>query len=168
MKYTQKRNHARAELRDARAAYDGANEEGLRRYISNCLAAARSVLQYAHKETDPATCGSSAPRQWYERAVTGDDVLKFVNGLRNDDIHTAPVETKNIGLALNTGGPGWVKTDPATGKIIDAKMPDGQYRRVLMKATFGNRPENATDLLAEYIKRAEALIADGKAKGFLR
>src|SRR5207245_2298571 len=49
MKYTKKLQHARAELHDARAAYDGADEEGLTRYIGNCLAATRSVLQYAYK-----------------------------------------------------------------------------------------------------------------------
>jgi len=51
--------------------------------------------------------------------------------------------------------------------VIDAKMPDGEYRRILIMATLRDRPGNALDLLAEYIDRAEAVIEDGRAKGFL-
>ena len=167
MKYSQKLQHARTELRDARDACNRADETDLKRYISNCLAAARSVLQYAYKETDPKQCGGTAPRQWYKQTVTGDDVFQFVNAVRNADIHTAPAETTNTGAVMNAG-PGWIRTDPATGKVIAAKMPDAEHRRTLIMARFGNRPENALQLLEEYINRAEAVIADGRAKGFLR
>jgi hypothetical protein len=164
MKYDQKIRHARAELQDARAAYDKADDFGLQRYISNCLTAARSALQYAYEETGPA--GSPA-RRWYDNGVTAEPLFQFMKGLRDNDIHTAPAETKNTAVVLNTGGPGWVKTDPTTGKIIDAKLPDGEYRRVLMKATLGNRPESALDLLDDYVNKVENFVADGKTKGYL-
>jgi hypothetical protein len=99
MKYTGKLRHARAELRDARAAYDRADEEELMRFVSNCLVAARSVLLYALEET---------PREWYDKVVASQNsasgnLMSFIRDLRDEEIHTAPSRPRMLGQFSEVG-----------------------------------------------------------------
>src|SRR4051812_9880610 len=58
--------------------------------LSAFMAAGRSVLQYAHKESE----GNPPAATWYQKSVTSDPIIDFFKDKRNASIHSEPVRPK--------------------------------------------------------------------------
>jgi hypothetical protein len=67
-----------------------ANPDTFKFFLSAFLSAARSVLQYAHREA----VGKPGGRGWYKGAVSS-VVLQYFKDKRDDNIHVEPVTVRN-------------------------------------------------------------------------
>jgi hypothetical protein len=122
--------------------------------LSAFLAASRSVLQYAQRESSRIPNG----RVWYNTAIERDPMFKFFKGLRDANIHTAPAKPTS---AFRTEVAEYLRVDE-DGK--DAIIPL-RHHTTSLRHTFtdwGN--ESAIELAERYLSALRRLIADGIAK----
>lgn len=148
--------------------------------LSAFLAAARSALQYAHKESKPKTGGPA----WYDNAVAGQSTVRFFRDKRDVSIHTNPVSpsatidasvTETLYLSDSFTAT-IVRRDGTTEEVSSQNpsppphpAPPRTEAAVTYQYFFKDWPgsEDVINLSATYITQLESIISDGVAKGFL-
>ena len=94
--------HERYKLREAkfflaRMEESVEDREAFRYYLSAFLSAARSVLQYARKESE-----ENGRLDWYDTTVARSDVLRFFKDKRNVNIHGEPISpSRDISIVIS-------------------------------------------------------------------
>lgn len=152
-----------------------------RYHLSAFLSAARSPLQYAHKEAKEKT--STGGLVWYEGQVKAKPVVKFFKDKRDVSIHQEPVSPVGIfklsigeSLAVSeslsviiTRADGTTETPESVETPAPAASQESE-----VSATFGycfdDWPEKSDDvvtLCTRCLNEVEAIVADGIAKSFL-
>lgn len=146
--------------------------------LSAFLAAARSVLQYAHKESRQKPGGQA----WYDNAVAQHATVSFFKDKRDISIHVNPISPSATIDALFTDtlhlsdsvSATIVHNDGTTEEVPAANPPPTpapseteatvtyQY---FFKDWSGN--DQVLKLSGEYIAQLESIVSDGVAKGFL-
>lgn len=75
------------------------DREAFRFYLSAFLSAARSVLQYAMKESR-----EKGSQRWYDEVVSRNDVLSYFKDKRDVNIHEEPVNPlRHITMVISSG-----------------------------------------------------------------
>lgn len=147
--------------------------------LSAFLTAARSVLQYALKESETKPNGKS----WYDSAIQSRPVVHFFKDKRNINIHAEPINPSaeiNIGIndAISLSDEVFITLTDKDGNILDEKtVPRSQPTReiksnepvvnyrFIFRDWRGN--EDVVDLSRQYIKELKEIISDGVARGFI-
>ncbi len=147
--------------------------------LSAFLTAARSVLQYALKESETKPNGKS----WYDSAIQSRPVVKFFKDKRDINIHAEPINPSaeiNIGMndTISLSDEVFITLTDKDGNIVDErKVPPSQPTRkiessqpiVNFRFVFrdwrGN--EDVVDLSQQYIQELKDIINDGVARGFI-
>jgi hypothetical protein len=150
-----------------------------RQELSAFLTAARSVLQYAERESRRRTGGQA----WYDNAVSGHTLIAFFKEKRDTNIHAEPVVPSNdatvriqAGLTLS-GTLGMVHTNPQ-GEVLERRQPD-QPTDFVPKAKraveveyiyYFPQARHVGDVLSacrDYLAELRALATDGLAKAMI-
>lgn len=153
--------HEKSKLAEARHFLNRMHEEdsnpaAFALELSAFMGAARSVLQYAHKEAMGKSCG----QQWYDQTMTN-PLLCFFRNLRNDSTHRVPVEPLR---RFETAVAGMLNIGDEDGEIL---IPHPHVTTV-QRYEFSSRPgEDVTDLSQQYLKALEDLVEDGIAKKWI-
>jgi hypothetical protein len=150
--------HERTKLGEARHFLDRMQAErgnlsAFARELSAFIAAARSVLQYAHKEA------KSKPRgqQWYHQAIMADPLIAFFRDKRDISIHQEPVNpvrkfTTEVADFLNVGDDD------------EEMMIPYPHTRVVERYYFHDHPgEEILDLAERYLTALDGLVKSGVA-----
>lgn len=147
--------------------------------LSALLSAARSVLQYAHKEAMTRPGGEA----WYVAQVSARPVIKFFKDKRDVNIHENPVSpSANIVACVNEA---IHLSDSFTATIIRG---DGSIERKASPVTPRNSPpptknessavhsyffsdwsgmESVPELCRLYLDDLKSVVSDGVTNGFL-
>ncbi|QOY87863.1 hypothetical protein [Paludibaculum fermentans] len=138
-------------------------ETEYRHYCSAFLNAARSILQYAHKECQTNTGGQA----WYDAEVN-DPVIGFFKTERDLNIHTRPVTTTHQ-KAVVMSPPGTLKFKPGTSDVEHFTPPGEMGAQSTLFISFNDwtGKEDATELCRQYLSKLKALVAKGQAAGKL-
>lgn len=138
-------------------------ESEYRHYLSGFLSAARSVLQYAHKECQGKLGGPA----WYNAQVA-DNVIRFFKGERDLNTHTRPVDSAHQ-KAVMMGSLGAIKINPETN-IVESFTPSGEMSgpfTLFIGLNGWAGPEDATELSKQYLNKLKLLVKEGRKSGFL-
>ena len=157
-----------------------ANQREIFKYtLSGFLSAARSALQYAHKEATTKASG----HVWYDGQVSARSVVKFLSGKRNVNIHERPISpaTKiNVSMRDNLSvsaesvsitifrADGTIETGESVS-LSPSSSPNAPEVSVTYDYFFQDWPgnEDVIALCKMYLKAVESIVADGVARGFL-
>ena len=147
--------------------------------LSAFLAAARSALQYAHKEAQPQSGGQA----WYDGQVTGKPVVKFFKDKRDVSIHVNPVSpSAKIGVAITETirvadsfsvtihrEDGTIEEERSLSSSPPPPPPTETESSVTYEYFFSDwsGSEDILHLCQRYITEVEAIVFDGMADGFL-
>jgi len=147
--------------------------------LSAFLAAARSALQYAHKEAIPQSGGQA----WYDGQVAAKPIVKFFKDKRDISIHEVPVSpaakigvsiTETIHIADSVSvticrKDGSIEEEQPLSPPAQTDPSAGTEPAVTYEYFFSDWPddEDVLHLSQKYITEIEAIILDGVAKGFL-
>jgi len=154
------------------------NRDNLKYSLSAFLSSARSVLQYAFREAETNNGG----QYWYDSQVSGNKVVSFFKDKRDINIHAEPVfvrkdvdvklsetihlsESISIIIRDSAGNiKGGYSSEPKTPKqwVGEPPVVETRYRF----DDWADR-EDIFTLCQKYLKELEAIITDGKSKGFL-
>lgn len=168
------------------ARINGADISTIQFEVSAFLSAARSALQYAHKEAS----GKPGGQAWYDRSVTtADGVVGFLSDERNQNVHAQPLHMRTDTSVLMqsstlamTGTLSAVHIDGKTGARTEfhfdntsAPPPADSSPRTVPKTTLSHRysfrnwtgPEDASNLCARYLTEIQRIVLDGQKQGFL-
>ncbi|MCX5735664.1 MAG: hypothetical protein NTW68_15270 [candidate division NC10 bacterium] len=146
--------------------------------LSAFLSAARSVLQYAYDETGARLDG----RQWYEKKVSGNVVLKFFKDKRDVNIHSEPVrlsreiavsDTAHIGISESIRIE--IQRSDGTVEIREHKEaphphePQEEIAETNIRYVFGDWSghEDVIDLSRQYLTALESFVAEGSRNGII-
>ena len=146
--------------------------------LSEFLASARSVLQYAHKESQPKQGGPA----WHDNAVAQHDTVRFFKDKRDISIHANPVSpsaTINVSvtdtlhlsdsvsatIVRNDGTIEEIPATPPTSSPTPAKSESTVTYEYFFKDWNGS--DDVISLSGRYVAQLESIVADGVAKGFL-
>lgn len=147
--------------------------------LSAFLTAARSVIQYALKESETKPNGKS----WYDSAVQSRPVVKFFKDKRDINIHAEPINPSaeiNIGIndAITLSDEVFITLTDKDGNVVaEERVPRSQPTREIQS----NEPvvnyrfifrdwsgsEDVVALSRQYIKELNEIISDGVARGFI-
>ena len=166
------------------------DREQFRYNLSAFLSAARSVLQYAERESDPGENPKAVPgaKAWYDNFVANSSVLKFFKCKRNVNIHVEPVKPRADFLikvtepisVIFSGSDVTLEHRDKNGKLISqstSKEPKSKPKpkkstgSAESKTTFwfndwtGN--EDVITLCERYIQELEKVVKDGVSKGYI-
>jgi hypothetical protein len=145
-------------------------------YLSAFLSAARSVLQYVHKEavgervSIPHTpCSSTTLRGgkpggqvWYDTAVSKSHVLQYFKEKRDVNIHKQPINAiREFELLIDDSI--WMGAAPPIPGHVSWPV------KVTDKYKFDDWPgtEAILTLCIKYVRELRALVQDGQARGLL-
>ena len=148
--------------------------------LSAFLSAARSALQYAHKEAKDKTGGQA----WYDAQVAAFPLVRFLKDKRNISIHTEPVEpqatisasfTETIQLSESLS----VSIQRADGTVEEERIlgssPPSPVQPTETESTVTYQyfftdwtgTEDVLDLCQTYITDVQSIVTDGVANGFV-
>jgi len=147
--------------------------------LSAFLTAARSVLQYALKESETKPNGKS----WYDSAVQSRPVVKFFKDKRDINIHAEPINPSaeiNIGIndAITLSDEVFITLTDKDGNVVaEERVPRSQPTREIqfndpvVNYRFIFRDwsgsEDVVALSRKYIKELNEIISDGVTRGFI-
>ncbi len=146
--------------------------------LSAFLAAARSVLQYAHKESQPQQGGPA----WYDNAIAQHNTVRFFKDQRDISIHANPISpsaTINVSvtdtLHLSDSVSATIVRNDGTVEEIPASPPAPNPTPAKSESTVTyqyfftdwNGSDDVITLCGSYIAQLESIVADGCTKGFL-
>jgi hypothetical protein len=172
----------------ARMKAEQENQEDFKYNLSAFLSAARSVLQYAERESNPGKNPKAKPgaKVWYGNLIANSPVLKFFKCKRNVNIHIEPVKPQadylhEAFVTIEFSGSSEDEVRDKSGKVIaqgsseKPKLePEKQKKeKVLTKDevryTFSDWPgdEDVFTLCECYIQEIKKGIQDGVSKGFI-
>lgn len=153
--------------------------ESFRYEFSAFVAAARSVLQFAHREAK----GKPDGQDWYKSVMAGSALLQFFREKRNLDIHEEPVTIakdievhieERLGASdaweLELRGPdARVKQHFKSPSVAERAAPEAQSPRVVYCYRFRDwsGPEEVQILCDNLIDELKAVVADGQRRGLL-
>ena len=146
--------------------------------LSAFLTAARSVLQYAHREAS-----DGAAKAWYESSIAGDPLLQFFKDERDLNIHTTPADP-SVSVDITSGDTMHLTESTVVTKYDEHRRlmesisipPDETparhegprdskaYRYIF--DDWGEQHEVVT-LAEQYLRSLERLVADGVLKGHI-
>jgi len=148
--------------------------------LSAFLTAARSALQYAHKQATATPQGQG----WYDTAVGRHESIRFFRGKRNVNVHAEPVQpqkrfevklSEDLGV-LDEATEVWIvkagepaqhtrsETPRAAPVVREATPPSMQVHYRFADWTGS---EDAIALCRVYLDAVREVVADGQGKGFL-
>jgi hypothetical protein len=152
--------------------------------LSAFLSAARSALQYAHKEASAKPGG----RAWYDAELSGKAVIKFFKDQRDIGIHESPIKPSANIQGLITEGvrvsdscsativreDGTVETHDAAEAVVSSPranqrtapemVPSAEYE-YSFRDWSGS--EDVIMLCEMYLDQVRGVVRDGAAKRFL-
>ncbi len=148
--------------------------------LSAFLAAARSVLQYAHAEAK-AKAGGQA---WYDGQVASNPIVGFFKDKRNINIHVKPVEVRaDIGIEITET---LQLSEALTIEVFEEGRLVGRHRvesprpaadqevadrpaiiRSVYRFADWSGPEDLIALSRTYLDQLASIVADGHARGLL-
>jgi len=147
--------------------------------LSAFLSAARSVLQYALKESATKPDGKS----WYDSAVQRRPVVRFFKDKRDVNIHTEPIKPTaeihveitgtislsdevSVSITDKNGNISGQEIEPRSEptRKIESDEPTVNYRYVF-RDWSGN--EDVVDLSRQYISELKGIVSDGVTRGFI-
>jgi hypothetical protein len=145
---------------------DSSNDPSRTRWFASALlSAARSALQYAHKEvTELPKPGGQA---WYEGQVGVDPVVKFLRDHRDINIHHRPLPMQT-NVTIHMPGPAIRLEYGSTGVYVPV-LPDSSLSTTTYAYKFKgwSGPEDVVTLCRRYIDEIKRIVLDGRSKGFL-
>jgi hypothetical protein len=155
------------------------NERGIFNYtLSGFLSAARSALQYTHKEAKPKTDGQA----WYDGQISAHPLVKFFKCKRNVNIHEKPISPpakitvgakNNVSLSESVSvtifrADGTTETrhsaSPSRSSPQDEPEASVTYD-YFFEDWSGN--EDVITLCQRYLREVEIIVADGVTKKLL-
>jgi hypothetical protein len=156
------------------------NPEHFKWFLSAFLSAARSVLQFAHREAVGDTRSASGPtsgkpggKLWYDSAMSSSQMLSFFKGKRDDNVHFKPVTAvKEISIHIAESMLAWINTLDAsdTGAPLLAPPPS-PYTTVttIEKYKFDDWPgsEGVLQMCDNYLTKLSDMVKDGQQRGLL-
>lgn len=146
--------------------------------LSAFLSSARSILQYGNEEAKTKSGGQA----WYDRQVSGNNILKHFKDKRDINIHTEPVKAnRQVSVTLTEhmhiseslrieiqreDGSVEVREHIEPSPVPESKPDDST---ITIKYVFSDwsGTEDVIELCEKYINALEAFINDGQASGFL-
>jgi hypothetical protein len=151
------------------------NPDRFKWFLSAFLSAARSVLQYAHKEaagesvpTPHTPCSSTfrwekGGQLWYENAMKS-PVLQYFKEKRNVNIHAQPIEAiKEISLAIEESI--WMDAMPPLPGMVGGPVTVTASDKYKFADWSGS--EGILTLCDAYLHELRAFVLDGQARGLL-
>ncbi|MCX5919602.1 MAG: hypothetical protein NTX30_23380 [Deltaproteobacteria bacterium] len=149
--------------------------------LSAFLSAARSVLQYAAKDVDPANTPSARPgaKAWYDCKITSSIILPFFRDTRDVNIHRSPVSPKSNTtlqvddlfhahfidhVSLNGQAPAETPPPPAVVREKELKPPPPPPE---YKFTDWSGTEDVPTLCRKYLGELEQFIKEGVSLGYI-
>lgn len=162
------------------------NRQHFRYYLSAFLSSARSVLQYALKES-----GEKGRQDWYDGTVAGKDVLQFFKDKRDVNIHGEPVNPSShiaitpssgvmifdsVSVVVFSGKPeesnSPIEDPPGRNNPIEEPPPpppDGGTGTTTVRYRFDDWPgsEDVIALSHRYIEELEEFVQKGMKEGVL-
>lgn len=153
-----------------------------RNNVSAFLTAARSVLQFALEEAKTRLNGQA----WYERQVTGKQIVSFFKDRRDFNIHREPLKVRkdvqvtieegfqlhmSVGAVVVRAGAEEPAEAPAASITKEVKADIPQPPKVSVTETYRffewNGPEDLRTLCRQYLSELEKIVIDGQKQGFL-
>ncbi len=158
---------------------DSVNERDPFNYnLSAFLAAARSALQYAHKEVANKPNGQA----WYNGQVSAKPVVKFFKDKRDVNIHANPIKpsakisvsvTDQIFISDSFSATIHRKDSTTETVVSQPSPPPPPPKEVKSSVEYEyffqdwSGSEDAITLCEQYVNEVQAIVADGLATGFL-
>lgn len=155
---------------------DMCDPTAFRDHFSAFITAARSALQYAHKEASPKAGGQN----WFDTQVASRPLVRFFKDKRDTNIHVRPTPpTTNadarIGQTARLSEVVTVQkttdegvSEPPMTREIPSTVPDAAPQAsVTYSYTFDDRPEDVLTLCSSYLTEIRSAVADGVARGFV-
>ena len=174
--------HEESKLKEAAYFYSRVvaavgNREHLMFDLSAFLSAARSVLQYAHKEALRKRGG----QQWYNRQIASAPVSQFLRNKRDINIHSQPIKvsqhtslqltegahvSESINIKKFEGGKliGEYISEPSELTAAPEVPPKVSHRYTLMDWPG---TEDIFQLCDTYLKELRRIVTDGQSRSFL-
>ncbi|MCG8450584.1 MAG: hypothetical protein MI725_13530 [Pirellulales bacterium] len=146
--------------------------------LSAFLAAARSVLQYAHKEAQSKSGGLA----WYDDAVARHNTVRFFKDKRDFSIHANPIspsatinvsftDTLHLSESISTT---IVRNDGTVEEILaspptpnEASTGSGYSVTYEYYFTDWNGSDDVIALSDTYITQLKSIVSDGVKSGYL-
>jgi hypothetical protein len=152
------------------------NPDRFKWFLSAFLSAARSVLQYAHKEavgesvpTPHTPCSSTfrggkpGGRLWYENAMKS-PVFQYFKEKRDVNIHARPINAiKEISLVIEESM--WMDAMPPLPGLVGPSATVTASDKYKFADWLG--PDGVLQLCEKYLRELGAFVSDGQTKGFL-
>lgn len=180
-------------IMEARFFLDRMNEtterSAFRYYLSAFLSAARSVLQYAHREIrDLDGPRKTEAEVWYADSMRSALVLEFLRDKRDVNIHEKPPNVRanvdvrayetisvsdTVSVQVRQGGKEVLVTPPALPKLPTppANPPPGREYQTKVTTTYFFEdwdPDSVLELCPRYCNAIESMVAEGVARGYLQ
>lgn len=156
------------------------NRENFEFNLSAFLSAARSVLQFAHKEVKKA---GTREMKWYVNSVSGSRIIRFLKDKRDNNIHVEPVKPRadfSVEITEHVGVSDSLEDEvrDKDGKVIargSSEKPNQKSKKpktsvkeeVKYKFRDWDGSEDVIALYERYIKELEKVVKDGVSKGFI-
>ena len=169
----------------ARMKEEQNNREHFVHNLSAFLSSARSVLQYAERESDPGENQNAKPgaKTWYDDLMSSSRILKFFKCKRDINIHEEPVKPsahfqatfkEKIGIsesiiAVLKDKDGKIKSkiSSAPPKPKPEKPETSVELEVRYKFSDWTGDEDVITLCEKYIQELEKVVKDGVRKRFI-
>lgn len=147
--------------------------------LSGFLSAARSVLQYAHRDVE----GNLPGRQWYDDTMSASLVLSFFKDERDFNIHRRPVAvlsqtTVEARIQINVRASVAITVRHADGSVEElgstepptpAPVPPPTPAKVTTRYFFTDwSPQDVVEVAEMYVDELDAVVTDGLARGFIQ
>ncbi len=145
--------------------------------LSAFLSSARSILQYGNEEAKSKTGG----QVWYNRQVSGNNILRYFKDKRDVNIHTKPAKA-NRKISATVTEHVHISESPKIEIQRDGGSIKGREHNehnsmpgpkpndsTTIKYTFSDwsGTEDVIELCGKYINALEEFINSGQANGFL-
>lgn len=129
-------------------------------FLSAFLSAARSVLQYAHRETEV----NPTAWKWYADAMAGSMLFQFFKEERNLNIHERPVApTGHYVMLAETGR--FQARFSGEAPAVQAVAPSRPNMRTFYIADW--QPETVEEVSDRYLAELRKLIEEGVRLGYV-